>query len=139
MSKLKNAQTRLVPSSKDPHQRIGERQICTPSKPALSSVPLKQSKLFLEDEKGKLKIDPRLPSQRLFRDNMLSVLRLVNHHPFAGILKVQEVTKNDVSISDLPDAIKSGTIQRTSQFDYLVNQIFLKCKDRLSHLHAHLN
>ncbi len=55
---------------------------------------------------------------------MLSVLRLLNCHPFAGVLRIQELSKNDVTIYELPDAIKSGTINRASQFEYLVQKIF---------------
>ena len=62
----------------------------------------------------KVVLDLRLPSTQLFQDNMLSMLRLINYHPFSGILKLQDITKNDLSIKDLPNAIKSGTIKRTS-------------------------
>ena len=109
----------------------------------LSQAPLDEKKLFLEDKKqsSKIKIDIRAPSQRLFQDNMLSILRLVNCHPFAGVLRVQEVMKNDISINDLAPAIKAQPpqITRTSQFDFLMDRIFERCQERLTHLHTCLN
>ena len=119
----------------------------TPSKSTLElSKVLKDSDLYLNPvgagsaSKDKtVTLDLRLPSTQLFQDNMLSMLRLINYHPFSGILKLQEVTKHDVSIKDLPNAIKSGTIKRTTQFDFLVSQIFTNVEKKLSHMHESLN
>ena len=112
-----------------------QRAVITPKRSCLEdSKILRDSDLYLRDGEV-IKIDLRLPSQKLFQDNMLSLLRLLNYHPFSGVLKMQEITKNDISIKDLPQAIKSGTINRTSQFDFLVNSIFEKCEQRLAYLH----
>ena len=100
-------------------QKIGKSQTPTKSSLEMSKV-LRDSDLYLnpngveKDQPSQIKIDLRLPSTQLFQDNMLSMLRLVNYHPFSGVLKVQDVTKNDLSIHDLPTAVKNGTISRTS-------------------------
>ena len=82
----------------------------------------------------------RLPSTRLMQDNMLTTLRLLNCHPFAPLLKIQEssymVRQNQtISLDDLPHSIKSNIVCRTDQFSHLLRLIFERTVSRLNHLH----
>jgi hypothetical protein len=104
-----------------------------------SSQLFQDSELYLTNpnasKKELVRLDMRLPSVKIFQDNMLSMIRMVNCHPFSGLLKLPEVAKTCLSINDIPQAIKVGTIQRTSQFQYLMDLIFKRSEERLTYLH----
>lgn len=118
----------------DGHQ---EKKEMDPSNVTPNLVKLfNEQDLFLDQ--NKISLDMRLPSTRLMQDNMLTTLRLLNCHPFAPILRIQEVSKDNISLDDLPTAIKQNVICSTDHFSHLMNLIFKKSADRLHKLHQNM-
>ena len=63
---------------------------------------------------------------------MLEVLKKVNNHPFAPILKVHETKQSEITMAVLPGLVKAGKFEKLSDFDFIIRKkIIEKCKERL--------